>query len=74
MISADHVTLKTAVIMMLEIQLHVTGVNEIWLYIHIDITVIFQFLQYFDQINAVWNDFFQKLKNLPDPKRLNGSV
>lgn len=35
---------------------------------------ISQFLQCFNQINAVWNDFFQKLKNLPDPKRLNGSV
>ncbi len=35
MISEDHVTLKTAV-MMLKIQLRITGINYIWKYIQIE--------------------------------------
>ncbi len=59
MISEDHVTLKTGV-MMLKIQRRITEINYIWQYIHIEnfffIVIISHnlnsFYCIFDQINA----------------------
>ncbi len=63
MISEDHVTLKTAV-MMLKIQLRVTEINYSLTDIHIEnISNNSLFLLYFDQINAAMvsrKDFFHK--------------
>ncbi len=64
MISEDHVTLNTA--MMLIIKLYITGIHYILQYIHIAIlnhNNISQFVLYFDQINAALVSrlvFFQK--------------
>ncbi len=70
MISEDHVTLKTGV-MMLKIQLRITGINYILTYIHVKPAIInctniskcYCFYCIFDQINAtlmsIWH-FFKK--------------
>ncbi len=52
MISEDHVTLKTGV-MMLKIQLRITEINCILKYIKQETNIrILQFFLYFDQINT----------------------
>ncbi len=57
MISEDHVTLKTGVIM-LKIHLRITEINDIWTYYHIQVILNcnnishFYYWPIFDQINA----------------------
>ncbi len=50
MISEDHVTLKTGV-MMLKNQLYITGINDILLYINIENVLIFHNNTIFNNIN-----------------------
>ncbi len=66
MISEDHVTLKTGV-MMLKIQFYITGINYILQYIKIENSYLklykyFTMLLFFNQINAAFvsrRDFLQ---------------
>ncbi len=77
MISEDHVTLKTGV-MMLKIQIYITGINYILKYIQIEVILnCNNITQYYCFYCIFWSNkcsLGEQKRLLTDPKHLNGSL